>query len=77
MKTFLLRDQSEFQGKLFQTVNSLEMRLFSMNPGPSEVAVLITVLSTVATGRTAVPSPLRCAPLRSAVATRTTITINP
>jgi hypothetical protein len=38
VKTFPLRDQIEIKGKLFQMVNSVEMRSALMNPSASEVA---------------------------------------
>jgi hypothetical protein len=38
VKTFPLRDQIEVKGKLFQMVNSVEMRSALMNPSASEIA---------------------------------------
>jgi hypothetical protein len=37
VKTFPLRDQIEIKGKLFQMVNSVEMRIALMNPSASEI----------------------------------------
>ena len=37
VKTFPLRDQIEIKGKLFQMVNSIEMRIVLMNPSSSEI----------------------------------------
>jgi hypothetical protein len=36
VKTFPLRDQIEIKGKLFQMMNSIEMRSALMNPSSSE-----------------------------------------
>jgi hypothetical protein len=38
VKTFPLRDQSEIEGKLFQMVDAIEMRLALMNPSFSEIS---------------------------------------
>jgi hypothetical protein len=38
VKSFPLRDQIEIKGKLFQMVNSVEMRRALMNPSASEIA---------------------------------------
>jgi hypothetical protein len=37
VKTFRLRDQIELKGKLFEIVNSIEMRSALMNSGSSEI----------------------------------------
>jgi hypothetical protein len=37
VKTFPLRDHSEIKGKLFQMVNSIEMRIAFINPSFSEI----------------------------------------
>jgi hypothetical protein len=38
VNTFPLRDQSEIKGKLFQIVNSIEMRLALTNPSFPEIS---------------------------------------